>query len=155
MITGDDHVFMVHGSPASAVERFLTSWAETRPDLRWALAGGDGFRPWGPAGTALPEEGAEVLVSRDEAMLTWWDEHGYAPDGTGEGPFAVLYEAAPWSSLRVTPGDDPYGAGELRYEPYEVELLGTGFHMVTVVTPGTGGFSDALLAEFRTALTAS
>ncbi|MFE1826187.1 hypothetical protein [Streptomyces yangpuensis] len=150
-MTGDDHVFMVHGSPAPVIEHVLAGWAEHRPELRVALAGGGGFQPWA-AGLALPEAGAEVLVARDEAMLGWWDEHGYRLDGSGEGPFAVLYEKATWSTLRVTAEDDPYGAGGFAYEPYGVELLGAGFYMVTVVTPsGSGAFANGLLARIREA----
>ncbi|WP_329385640.1 hypothetical protein OG625_25900 [Streptomyces sp. NBC_01351] len=153
MITGDDHVFVVHGPPAPAIARFLASWAEDRPGLRVAFVGGDGFHPWAPAGLELPEEAAELLVARDESMPGWWDDHGYRLDGSGEGPFSVLYEKASWESLRVTAMEDPYGDEGFRHTPYDVRLLGAGFSLVTVVTPGPGGFSDALLARIREAFT--
>ncbi|WP_327151183.1 hypothetical protein [Nocardia sp. NBC_01329] len=100
---------------------------------------------------AWSEPGDEILVARDEEMLTFWDEAGYSLDERDEGPFMLMYSPARWKSLQVTALEDPYARSEeSNYDPYEITLVESGLWMITVVVPEEGVFGrcvvDTLIA---------
>lgn len=136
MITGFDSVVVTAGLPGPAIGRFLTQWGLQWPDMR--VSTGDPaespFVTWRDARPAVPEKRGEVLVARDERMLSDWDEHGYAIPGSAVGPFYLLYEPCPAPQFSALLQHDPY-AGGMRFDPYPVTIVGTGLSLVTVVTP--------------------
>ncbi|MFD0721244.1 hypothetical protein [Streptomyces globosus] len=168
-VTGVDSVFLARGPAGPALEAFLDGWLARWPALRVAVDGnpehggpgdGSGFLLWDrPGRPALPVAHGAVYVERDAGMDRFWDEHGYAPDAAGEGPFALLYQPPARSALTVRALQDPYQdlpSGGSGYEPYGIELVGAGLTLVTTVTPGPPGdpFTDAVHGELRRALAA-
>jgi hypothetical protein len=158
MITGYDSVFVVRAAVADAVAALLDAWQRAWPDLRVSATpdGRSAFQQWRSASRPLPADRADVLVACDEGMLAHWDEHGYDHRPDGLAPFAVLYQRASWSSLRVRCDEDPYQHGPYAaFEPYEATLLGDGFYLVTVVTPDDDSrFSRDVLSTVANRLTA-
>ena len=136
MITGFDTVVVTAGRPGPAIGRFLTEWGSQWPDMQ--VSAGDPAEPpfitWRDAGPALPETRGEVLVARDERMLSDWDEHGYALPGSAVGPFFLLYQPCPAPRFRAQVQQDPYVTG-MRFDPYPVTIVGTGLSLITIVTP--------------------
>ncbi|MEU3832330.1 hypothetical protein [Streptomyces microflavus] len=155
MITGSDSVFVTCGPVSAAVGRFLTGWSARWPELRVSAGSDDdeeAFVPWASGALTLPELSGQVLVARDEEMVAGWDASGYVLDARQEGPFSLAYEPAGWASLNVMALEDPYIRTGFRYEPYEVELIGAGLQLITLVAPEDTVFRqavvDGLLAEF-------
>ncbi|WP_067503466.1 hypothetical protein [Actinoplanes sp. TFC3] len=147
MITGQDTVVVLAGDPAAVVRRFLDAWSERWPGLRVAVGVDDSapFEPWAGGMVATGRE--EILVARDEDMEVFWDEHGYALDATGEGPFAIYYSPYGPRSSKVLALEDPYNHGDgFAYEPYEMLVAGRGMSLLTLVTPDEAKeFSATLL----------
>jgi hypothetical protein len=136
MITGFDSVVIAAGRPGPAIGRFLEQWGLLWPDMR--ISTGDpaqsSFVTWRDERPALPEVRGEVLVARDEGMLSDWDEHGYEIPGSTAGPFALFYRPCPAPSFSALVQDDPYAGGML-FDPYPITIVGAALSLVTVVTP--------------------
>lgn len=155
MITGNDIVLVAPGPIPVAIECFLDRWSQKWPQLLVASGTDEDsqtFAPWIPATVEWGELTDEILVARDEEMLTAWDEAGYALDGRGEGPFMLMYQPAGWKSLQVTALEDPYiRSGGFIYDPYEITMVGSGLWMITVIVPEEGAFGrsvvDTLIAS--------
>ena len=153
MGSGVDQVIISPASPVVALRRFLDGWGARWPDMRTAVGGvlGSEFFRWHDVRPALPDGQGEILVARDAAMNDTWDEHGYRLLPEGEGPFYILYSRAP-TALRMLALQDPFALG-YQFEPYEMELVGTGLHLVTVVLPDADSdFSRSVMAAVRDAL---
>jgi hypothetical protein len=86
-------------------------------------------------------------------MESHWDEHGYTPDTTGQGPFAIYYRPFARRTTEVLALEDPYEHGDhFRYEPYEMVVVGSGLTLLTVVSPDgaeefTGTILEGLVAQ--------
>ncbi|MGW1742944.1 hypothetical protein ACWCPQ_29535 [Nocardia sp. NPDC001965] len=150
MITGNDVVLVAPGPIPAAIERFLDRWSQKWPQLLVASGTDENtqafFSPWTPATVAWGELTDEILVARDEAMLTAWDEDGYALDGRDEGPFMLMYSPLRWKSLQATALEDPYiHLGGFIYEPYEITVVGSELWMITVVVPEEGVFGRSVV----------
>jgi hypothetical protein len=135
-ITGSDTV-IVAPAPRAAVTRFLRHWSERWPRmLVKAGSGAEPFAEWGAGSVALPARLGELLVARDEGMLEWWDENGYALDRRGEGPLAFYYRPLARRTIRMRAEQDPYRwTADEEFEPYEVILAPRALSLITVVTP--------------------
>lgn len=100
-----------HGSPASAVEAYMTAWRSDRPDVAAALYG---------AGTADATEVTD-LWTQEKARLA----SEIAQARATYGPESGLDPARPFNSLRVTQSAPGYFIVELvRSESYETTILG-------------------------------
>lgn len=156
MISGDDSAFVVCGDVPPRIERFLDAWLARWPELRVALEDNErdeSFQRWVPGAVSLPEHTGRILVARDESMEASWDEHGYELDSSHEGPFAIAYEKAAWSVLRLTALDDPYARTGFAYEPYQATLVGQDYFLVSTVTPAVeSDFSAALIKRLAESL---
>jgi hypothetical protein len=152
VVSGVDQVIISPASPV-ALRRFLDGWGARWPDMRTAVGGvlGSEFFRWHDIRPALPDERGEILVARDAAMNDDWDEHGYRLGSRGEGPFYILYNRTP-TNLRMLALQDPLSLG-YQFEPYEVELVGSGLFLITVVLPDADSdFSTGVMAAVRDAL---
>jgi hypothetical protein len=113
-----------HGSPASAVEAYMTAWQSDRPDLAVALYGG---------GTELSE--VADLWGRERAWLV----SRIAQAQADYGPASGLDPARPFSSLRVTQtGPSLFTVELVRSESYQTTILGfipTAGQRTVVVAP--------------------
>jgi hypothetical protein len=157
VVSGEDSVFLVAGSPAGAIRRFLSDLESRWPEVRVWVDGSDddSFRPWGPAPIVIPEDSGTILIARDEKMVREWDDLGYTLDSSGEGPMQVIYELANWNSLDVKVMQDPMEQSGFRFEPYEATLAGSGFYMVSLVTPPLESeFSAEMIKKLRDFLAA-
>ncbi|TDB86330.1 hypothetical protein E1264_18340 [Actinomadura sp. KC216] len=136
MITGYDTVLVCAQPPSRAVRRFVDRLHRDRPDLRVAVEPGDdpSFRRWGPD-RDIPAGRAEVLVAEDEEMVQRWDEDGYYLSPTGTGPLMISFEPCRVPRLTARVLENPYGDNGLGFTPYDVTLIGTDLHLVTIVTP--------------------
>lgn len=100
-----------HGSPASAVEAYMTAWQSDRPDVAVALYGG------GPPAAAdvaqlWLQERAWLNSEIEQALTTY-------------GPTSGLDPARPFSSLRVSQSTPTHFVVELvRSESYQTTILG-------------------------------
>ncbi|MEV8438252.1 hypothetical protein AB0425_12810 [Actinosynnema sp. NPDC051121] len=157
MITGFDSVVLAAARPGPALGRFLERWGRGWPDMR--VSAGDPARSpfvtWRDERPVLPEARGEVLVARDERMLSDWDEHGYEVPGSSAGPFALLYEPCPAPRFPALAQEDPYARGAL-FDPYQITIVGAALSLVTIVTPDEDsefsrrvidGVIDALAAQ--------
>ena len=100
-----------HGSPASAVEAYMTAWQADRPDVAVALYGSGA-----PAAADVTQ-----LWLQERAWLISQIEHARAT----YGPTSGLDPARPFSSLRVTQSAPPHFIVELvRSESYQTTILG-------------------------------
>ena len=137
MITGTDSVLVLGGDPAGLVHRFLRSWSASWPAMRVTIGESDTvrFQDWDGTGVLSPGP-EEILVARDEAMESHWDEHGYTLDATGEGPFAIYYRPYTRRTTEVLALQVPYDhGGGFSFEPYEMVVVGAGLTLLTVVSP--------------------
>lgn len=139
MITGYDTVFLAAAPVDSAIRDLLDEVAARWPEMLVLTAEGDedgDFRPWSEARPSVPSDEGRVLVAKDTAMVSFWDENGYELTAEGDGPFTILYQPMERTSLPVSALEDPYSrSGGAGFDPYEVRLLGSSFSLVTVVTP--------------------
>ncbi|GAA2904544.1 hypothetical protein Acy02nite_60300 [Actinoplanes cyaneus] len=149
MISGHDLVLVVAGDAGPVVRGFLDGWAARWPQMRVA-AGAEavnGFGSWPERAAQVPAGTGEVLVARDTAMESGWDDRGYAPDRRGEGPFALYYRPLTRLTTEVMAHQDPYERTGFRFDPYPMVLAGPGMSLLTLVAPEPDGdFTKALLA---------
>jgi hypothetical protein len=114
-----------HGSPASAVEAYMTAWRSDRPDLALALYGAD----------SIDSTDVANLWTRERA----WLASEIARARATYGPASGLDPARPFSSLRVTQSAPGHFIVELvRGESYETTILGfipTAGQRTVVVAP--------------------
>lgn len=100
-----------HGSPAAAVEAYMSAWEADRPDVAVEL-----FGTGGPGQADLA-----AFWDRERALLAAAIEHGR----TTYGPASGLDPARPFNSLRVTQTSPTEFTVELvRSESYQTTLLG-------------------------------
>jgi hypothetical protein len=144
-----DRVIVSSGDPAAGLRVFLESWHQRWPDMRTAVDGilASEFFRWCDVRPELPSKTGEVLVARDPGMDEDWGNHGCRLGVDGEGPFHLLYRPAPRQSLRMLALQDLYQHGHpVRFDPYEVQLVGTRISLITVVLPDDEGtFGDEVL----------
>ena len=158
MITGDDSVILTSGDAVRGVRFFLDGLG-----LRWPLMqvsvegeGSEEFYPWNPDSVQLPEGSGAILIARDLQMVSWWDDNGYTLDSAGEGPLSVSYCPASWKSLRVNLIQDPMSRTGFRFIPYEAILIGTNYHIVSMVTPPLeSSFSTSMINNLASSLAAA
>lgn len=114
-----------HGSPASAIEVYMTAWQSDRPDIAVALY--DGGAP----------------VAADVAQL-WLQERAWLNSAIEQalatyGPASGLDPARPFNSLRVSQSAPTHFLVELvRSESYQTTIMGfipTAGQRTVVVTP--------------------
>ncbi|WP_285631974.1 hypothetical protein [Lentzea sp. NBRC 102530] len=136
MITGFDTVLLAAGRAGPAVGRFLEQWGRGWPDMRISV--GDPAQPpfvsWRDTRPDVPEACGEVLVARDERMVSDWDDHGYEIPGSAAGPFALLYQPCPAPQFEALVQRDPYARG-LPFDPHPVTVVATDLSLITIVTP--------------------
>ena len=100
-----------HGSPASAVEAYMTAWRSDRPDVAVAL--------YGDGGAAAAD--VAQLWTQERAWLKSRIEVARQAYGAASG----LDAARPFGSLRVTQSAPSYFIVELvRSESYQTTILG-------------------------------
>jgi hypothetical protein len=152
MISGADNVLVVAGHGGTAVVRFLDGWAQRWPGMRVALDGPEVYADggWPDVRDQVAADRGEILVARDKDMDVAWEEHGYDIPGEPEGPFAVFYRPCPATQFTAQVTTDPYDrGGDLIFNPYEVQVVGAGLSLVTLVTPDMEkGFSQQVIAAF-------
>jgi hypothetical protein len=114
-----------HGSPASAVEAYMTAWQSDRPDVAIALYG---------SGAPATADVAQLWLE-ERAWLTSQIEQSRATYGAASG----LDPARPFSSLRVTQSGPTHFVVELvRSESYQTTILGfipTAGQRTVVIAP--------------------
>ncbi|ONI88628.1 hypothetical protein ALI144C_06240 [Actinosynnema sp. ALI-1.44] len=147
MITGVDTVLLTAGRAGPAIGRFLEQWGRVWPDMR--ISAGDPaqtpFVTWQDARSDIPETCGEVLVAKDERMLSDWDDHGYEIPGSAVGPFALLYQPCQAPRFEALVQHDPYARG-LPFDPYPVIVVATDLSLITIVTPdGDSEFSQSVI----------
>lgn len=114
-----------HGSPASAVEAYMTAWQSDRPDVAVALYGG-GAPAAADVAQLWLQERAWLHSAIEQALATY-------------GPTSGLDTARPFNSLRVSQSAPTHFVVELvRSESYQTTILGfipTAGQRTVVVTP--------------------
>ncbi|MGW5658486.1 hypothetical protein [Streptomyces humi] len=149
-VTGHSTDFTVDASFPDAMRRFVT-----RARYRWPqlLLSGEPVAQetdWRLPGPDDDYSGI-VTFSSGQEMEDFWEENGYALDGSGHGPYAVFYRrrtgplhATTVSGIRT---DDPdvvqavQGTGLLMAEYYTISLL-------TPEDPAADPFSAAVVDDF-------
>jgi hypothetical protein len=152
MISGADSVLVIAGHGGPAAVRFLDEWAQRWPAMRVALDGPEVYADggWPEVRDQVAPDAAEILVARDKDMNAAWEEHGYDIPGDPEGPFAVYYQPCPARRFTAQVTTDPYDRGsEFAFDPYEVQVVGAGLSLVTLVTPDLEtDFSQQVITTF-------
>jgi hypothetical protein len=114
-----------HGSPASAVEAYMTAWQSDRPDLAVAFYGDN-----------APD--AAVVVQLWREQRAWLTSQIDAARAT-YGPTSGLDPARPFSSLRVSQtGSTSFIVELVRAETYQTTILGfipTAGQRTVVIAP--------------------
>jgi hypothetical protein len=156
VISGVDQVIVSPADPASGLRQFLNGWSERWPDMRTAVDGvlGSEFFRWRDIRPDLPHKRGEILVARDLRMNEDWDEYGYRLGVDGQGPFYILYRQAPAGSLPMQALRDPF-ENDLSdgFEPYEVQLVGSGLSLITIVLPDADSeFSRSVMSAVSESL---
>jgi hypothetical protein len=106
---------------------------------------------WQLAAADPDDFSAIVTFSSGQAMEDFWEDHGYALDASGQGPYSVFYRLHPQplraksvSGVRATSSAAEMtveGTGLLLSEYYTVSL-------VTPEDPAVDPFSEAILDDF-------
>ena len=152
MITGADNVVVIAGHGGAAAVRFLDGWARRWPAMRVALDGPQAHPEggWPDVRDQVAAAAGVILVARDQEMSAAWEEHGYDIPGEPEGPFALWYQPCPARRFTALAATDPYAhRGEFVFDPYEVQVVGAGLSLVTLVTPDPDKhFSQQVIAAF-------
>jgi hypothetical protein len=154
MTTGTDDLILTASPPAAAIPAFLDDWSRTWPELL-VDAHDEGFVPWVRVRTVPLSDQGDILVVRDLAMDLAWAEHGYDLPGQDEGPFMLMYRPCPVPVIDGAVLSDPYSHETEIFQPYPVQIVGSGIHLVTIVTPSnspefTATIIDRLLIHLVT-----
>jgi hypothetical protein len=164
--TGFDNAFICGPSFPDAARRFVAAQLDRWPGL---LLDEERFTPEALTSWSLPEpdedggkdddggDGAAeddmLTFCRDAGMDAFWEEHGYALDATGQGPFALFYGRytdEPVFARQLTGVRQRRRPGESPLELEGVGLLLSEYYAVTLVTPedpAEDAFSAAVLGD--------
>jgi hypothetical protein len=148
-LTGHSTDFTADSSFPEAMRRFVTRARERWPRLLVSGEPQGRAAPW-----RLPEPDGDddgyskiVTFSAGPEMEDFWEEHGYALDGSGEGPYAVFYRHhnGPVQATTVSSAVEDgcvaaVGEGLLMAEYYAVSLH-------TPRDPATDPFSAGVVRE--------
>lgn len=152
-ISGFSTDFVIDASFEECVVRFVRAQRERWSGLYFcgepaADTLDSGWRP----NVDPDEKYPEILTfSSGATMEEFWEEHGYALDERGEGPFSLFYSFHPspiGSRLETVDTDDE----EAAQSAAGAELLMSKFFLVSLVTPANpedDGFSRGVLQDFR------
>lgn len=152
--TGHSTDFVIGSGFAGAARAFVAAQAARWPGLfldgepvteDWALS-------WDPAGDPDAPYAEILTFSSGPEMEDFWEEHGYALNAAGEGPFSLFH--------RLRRG--PLGARLSEGADTDVAVQGatvllSQFHLVSLVTPDdpeTDPFSASVLDDFLRCSTA-
>ena len=152
-ISGFSTDFVIDSSFEERVVRFVQAQRDRWPSLQFcgAPAAESLNADWRP--NVDPEEKyPEILTfSGGAAMEEFWEEHGYALDENGEGPFSILYSFY-HSRIGARLNDLDTEDEEAGRSAAGTELMMSAFFLVSLVTPadpGSDDFSRSVLQEFR------
>ncbi|MFC8715851.1 hypothetical protein [Kitasatospora sp. NPDC057198] len=152
-ISGFSTDFTVDSSFPERVARFVRAQRGRWPSLYFcgAPAAESLDADWRPDADPGQEHPEILTFSGGPVMEEFWEEHGYALDGSGQGPFSVLYR------FHRSPVGARLGGVRTRDRAAAAaaegtELLMPAFFLVSLVTPADpdrDGFSRSVLRDFR------
>ncbi|MEY9876452.1 hypothetical protein ABH931_005962 [Streptacidiphilus sp. MAP12-33] len=152
-LTGHSTDFVVGTGFADAVRAFLAAQTARWSGLYFCgePATADCADLWQPDAHAESEHPDILTFSSGAAMEEFWEEHGYAPNREGEGPFSLFYLHRR-SLVRARLDDELLtDHPDLTAAVRGTTLLLSDFHLVSLVTPGdpeTDPFSASVLNDF-------
>ncbi|CAM5539436.1 hypothetical protein SROCM77S_04803 [Streptomyces rochei] len=150
--TGHSTDFVVDASFPEAMARFVR-----RAERRWPglYVNGEPLAPSASASWRLPPSDDDapgiVTFSAGRHMEDFWEEHGYATDATGQGPFSVFHRLHPHALRAETVSGVRSDSPDAEAAAEGTRLLLTWFHAVSLVTPGdpdVDPFSAEVLDDF-------
>jgi hypothetical protein len=151
-LTGHSTDFVVDASFPEGMRRFVRLGQQRWPDL---FLYGEPLPPGAPADWRLPEpedDGLSGIVtfSSGQEMEDFWEEHGYALDAEGQGPYAVFHRhhAQP---LQATVAGAHASSPENAAAVEGTGLLLSQYYAVSIVTPedpGADPFSRSVVRDF-------
>ena len=131
-ITGYSTDFVIGSGFAGAVRAFVAVQRTRWPGLY--LCGepvtADWVRDWFPSGDADAEYPEILPFSSGPAMEAFWEDHGYALNSGGEGPFSLFYRLRR-GPIRARLSEDADTDAVIR----GATVLLSQFHIVSLVTP--------------------
>ncbi|MFJ1756588.1 hypothetical protein [Kitasatospora sp. NPDC088134] len=152
-ISGFSTDFVIDSSFEECVVRFVQAQRERWSTLHFcgapaADALDTGWRPAVDPDAEYPEI---LTFSSGAPMEEFWEEHGYALDEKGEGPFSLFYSfhrGRIGAHLESVDTEDE----EVRRSAAGTELMMSTFFLVSLVTPADpedDSFSRGVLDDFR------